>query len=129
MSRFEPNADGGLRLRRSRRVRLSRPIDRERCVRMGSRIDGGFSGRGGSSRLAMEEGEELVGASGVGGATLRYHGICEESDREVGVVVEQLDVDGCDSDCCDADSSRTSSSSLGILLSRDWCCCHLMLDV
>ena len=47
MRRFDPRAAGGLRVRRSMIVRLSKPICMLRWDRRGSRIAGGEEGRGG----------------------------------------------------------------------------------
>ena len=80
--RFAPSADGGERSRRSRSVRLSRPIDIERWWSIGSRISGEFSGEGGIS-WEVKWGD--VGAGGEGDSTRRYQGI-EGSEEDTAVV-------------------------------------------
>lgn len=93
--RLAPRADGGVRPRRSRRVSASRPMERERWVRIGWRIGGGSSGRGGRSWSAGLG--RFCGFRGVGVETRRYQGI-EASDTESdGVVSEVWSVLGIDS--------------------------------
>ena len=71
MSRLAPRAGGGSILRRSRRVRLSRPICVERCSRTDGRMSGGLGGKGGiSCNARMGE----IGVGGSGSSTCRYHG-------------------------------------------------------
>lgn len=61
------------------RARLSRPMETERCFRIGERIVGGSLGRGGISWRARR-GDMGAGGSGVG--IERYHGL-ESSEVSV----------------------------------------------
>lgn len=107
--RFAPRAEGGVRPRRSRIVRASRPMVRERWVRIGSRMVGGSRGRGGISwRAGLGR---VCGLSGVGVETRRYHGIeasVEVSDGASEGGFALLDEAGEDDDSGAVDSCCTS---------------------
>ena len=60
-------------MRRSRMVRLSRPMEIERWVRRGDKMGGGSVGSGGRS-WDVRDGAE-VGVKGVGRFVWRYQGV------------------------------------------------------
>lgn len=82
MMRLAPRAGGGERVLKSRRVRLSRPMEIERWLRSGSRMAGGEAGSGGISCRARR-GEGAVGSGGRGSSIVRYHGVDEEASEGV----------------------------------------------
>lgn len=110
INRLAPKAEGGVKSRRSRRVRLSRPIDIDRCWSIGSSNSGALSGSGG---ISWEARCGKTGAGDAGGSTRRYQGIEEsetDSDGE-GVGDEVEGVDSADVDVEIVFSSPSTSSN------------------